>query len=568
MLRRFASVAQAKPLGDANRGWAPRVLHAYLETLRLRLSPANSEAMLPSVARRHQRIRDRLVSIFSDHTSRQDPASRTTEDLHNSLERVSMATALRAQIAVPPAVAVALMTEYGALSKQERTGLLALVADDLSTADRSVLRGHAQALIDAIDAEESEKRRTGSVNSAERKSAAASNACSRAEARLLATQATMRRAVEPLYMPLLTALARQSGGLRTLMAMREDVQDGLKHMNMHASQHAAHRESIPERLLEERIRKSGALRRLANDLTTLLRFCFSGSSLELREITPAAPRELMSRIAQVSKESSPQPVQTVEELVASRLKPCDRKVYAFFHPQMIDDPLVFVDVALMNHAPVHMDEILQRRSNERTDACTERESNGFRFAVFYSITLAHVGLGGLDLGGDLIKRVAELNLLGGGGRRGVYDDDGQPSGKHVRLITMSPMPGFRSWAMSSSNRAASGMPRGREADNVARVAAQYIVHEKKRGRALDPVANFHLQNGARVARILPYAQRPALQEKRQDGASMSHLDATMVSYEYDPGSMEQCAASYALRGAVTTSEEVKQLLGDVRSESQ
>ena len=224
-----------------------------------------------------------------------------------------------------------------------------------------------------------------------------------------------------------------------------------------------------------------------------------------------------------------------------RLEPADRYCYGFFHPSMGDDPLVFVEVALTDHIPRSIGEILQREDD------TELPENA-SCAIFYSISNCHRGLAGVSFGNFLIKQVATSMKLR------------FPQLK--TFSTISPAPGFRSWLDSAAAQdkglAGTASDFGvdaseKERNKLEKVAAQYFLQEKDdRGKPLDPVARFHLKNGAILERINILGNPSAKGMKDSLG--------TMVNYVYDLSKVEHNHENYVRSDKVICSSQVKKLL--------
>ena len=224
-----------------------------------------------------------------------------------------------------------------------------------------------------------------------------------------------------------------------------------------------------------------------------------------------------------------------------RLEPADRYCYGFFHPSMGDDPLVFVEVALTDHIPSSIGEILQREDD------TELPENA-SCAIFYSISNCHRGLAGVSFGNFLIKQVATSMKLR------------FPQLK--TFSTISPAPGFRHWLDSGAaqNKELTEIASDFEADaseesrnKLEKVAAQYFLqHKNDNGKPLDPVARFHLKNGAILERINILGNPSAKGMKDSLG--------TMVNYVYDLSKVEHNHENYVKSDKVICSSQVKKLL--------
>lgn len=224
-----------------------------------------------------------------------------------------------------------------------------------------------------------------------------------------------------------------------------------------------------------------------------------------------------------------------------RLEPADRYCYGFFHPSMGDDPLVFVEVALTDHIPSSIGEILQREDD------SELPENA-SCAIFYSISNCHRGLAGVSFGNFLIKQVATSMKLR------------FPQLK--TFSTISPAPGFNKWLVTAAPQdeelaeIASEFDADADQDSCAKlekVAAQYFLQEKDdRGKPLDPVARFHLKNGAILERI-NILGNPSVK-------GMKDSLGTMVNYVYDLSKVEHNHENYVTSDKVICSSQVKKLL--------
>ncbi|WP_457939179.1 malonyl-CoA decarboxylase [Mesorhizobium sp. 10J20-29] len=230
-----------------------------------------------------------------------------------------------------------------------------------------------------------------------------------------------------------------------------------------------------------------------------------------------------------------------------RVEPADRRCYAFFHPVMPDDPLIFVEVALVKGVPDSVQAILaeNRKVLDPESADT---------AVFYSISNCQAGLRGVSFGNSLIKQVvedlrAEVKSIG-------------------TFVTLSPMPGFNRWLQQAiarmptppawADQIAAAMESGtadgldEQAQWLRRQAAHYLVNEKDRhGMPRDPVARFHLNNGAMVHDIHAGADMSANGVRQSCGL--------MVNYLYDLKKIGQFHEGFAENHTVFTSRSVKTL---------
>ncbi len=199
--------------------------------------------------------------------------------------------------------------------------------------------------------------------------------------------------VEPARQELLRRINRAPSGTQTIVRMRE-------------------------RLLDHTKTKAG-LKAVDADMQHLLNSWFNPGFLELHEITWSSPALLLEKIIQ---HESVHAIDGWDDL-RRRLQP-DRRCYAFFHPQLPGEPLIFVEVALVSSISKEVGPLLDKKS-EALDA------KKFKTAIFYSISNCQPGLRGVSLGNFLIKRVAERIL------------QEIPSVK--TFCTLSPVPGFNKW---------------------------------------------------------------------------------------------------------------------------
>lgn len=305
------------------------------------------------------------------------------------------------------------------------------------------------------------------------------------------------------------------------------------------------------------------LRDLADDLRDLLANWFDIGFLELRRITWEAPAALLEKLMVY---------EAVHEIrgwtdLKNRLE-ADRRCFAFFHPRMPDEPLIFVEVALVNGIAGDIHALLD-------EAAPIGDPHAADAAIFYSISNCQKGLVGISFGDFLIKRVvdalaAELPRL-------------------KSFATLSPLPGFRAWLKAEATRdklllanetrairALSGDSDDDDADGLLlhlldrpdwhrdartaavlkepllRLCARYLLHARSgSGRAFDPVAHFHLSNGARVERINWLGDTSP--KGMQQSAGM------MVNYLYRLGDIEANHRAYRDEGRVVAASAVRGL---------
>ncbi|MDJ0826520.1 MAG: malonyl-CoA decarboxylase [Rhodobacter sp.] len=209
-----------------------------------------------------------------------------------------------------------------------------------------------------------------------------------------------------------------------------------------------------------------------------------------------------------------------------RLEPPDRRCFAFFHPAMPDEPLIFVEVALTRGVPGSIQALL---AEDRAPLASDDADT----AVFYSISNCQEGLANISFGNSLIKQVAS-DLA-----------DALPGLK--TFVTLSPIPGLTAWL------AETGVALDpRDSDAVRRLAAAYLLTAKRGdGLPADPVARFHLGNGALVHAVHAEADTS---EK-----GLQHSAGAMVNYLYDLATISQNHERFVSAGEVTASNDVQAL---------
>lgn len=315
--------------------------------------------------------------------------------------------------------------------------------------------------------------------------------------------------------------------------------------------------------LRSLLRKHPELRPVDTELCSLLSAWFDAGFLELRHVTWAAPADLLEKL--IAYEAVHE-IQSWTDL-KNRLE-SDRRCYAFFHPNMPDEPLIFVEVALVDGIAGNVQALLDETAptGDPEDANT---------AIFYSISNAQRGLSGVSFGDFLIKQVVNdlLHEL--------------PNLK--TFATLSPIPGFRSWLDS---RIATGAellnhdqldqiaalagdvgdtppllalldrPHWYQDENIVatlqpillHLVAGYLLYQRREesGTALDPVAHFHLSNGARIERI------NWLGDQSERGLEQSA--GIMVNYRYALDQIEDNHESYITGSEIPASSAVRNLL--------
>ena len=282
-----------------------------------------------------------------------------------------------------------------------------------------------------------------------------------------------------------------------------------------------------------------ALKSVDSDLKHQFISWFNRGFLELRVIDWNSPAAVLERIIQYE---SVHAIQGWEDL-RSRLRE-NRMCFAFFHPAMPDDPLVFVEVALTAGIPDAIAPLIDKTA----EPASERDLDT---VVFYSISNCHPGLAGISFGNFLIKQVVE--------------EVGKRYPKAKRFVTLSPIPGFCQWLASAQPSSALDVDALRSLartqgsnvtdprwESVVKLCAQYLVKERAGELARDPVARFHLGNGASLHAIHWAAD---LSDK-----GLGQSIGLMVNYLYDLKSIEENHDAYFDQGEIAVSRHVAKWL--------
>jgi malonyl-CoA decarboxylase len=338
-----------------------------------------------------------------------------------------------------------------------------------------------------------------------------------------ARAAALSDAAEPPRQELLRRMNQAQGGTAALVSLRKEILSALR--------------SQPD------------LEPLDSDLRHLFASWFNRGFLDLRRIdwnTPAAVLEKLLVYEAVHE------IQGWTDL--RRRLAADRRCFAFFHPALPGEPLIFVEVALVEGLASAVEPLLA----PDTDAeAQEKRAQAADTAIFYSISNCQEGLRGVSFGNFLIKQVVE--------------ELKQEMPRIVQFATLSPVPGFRRWLDRHGNGTESPLL---DADTVAglanaatwktaeaaaafeapltRLCARYLTETEPGRGPDDPVARFHLGNGARLERInwLGNVSVRGLRESY----------GVMVNYLYDPDTIEANHEAYATGGVVARSASVDALL--------
>jgi malonyl-CoA decarboxylase len=333
--------------------------------------------------------------------------------------------------------------------------------------------------------------------------------------------ARLQAAVEPPRQELFRRLNLARGGIRVLIQLRRRLINTL--------------EEHPDRSV------------IDADLVHLFRSWFNGGFLVLQRIDWCTSALVLERLIEFEAVHQ---IQGWSDL--RRRLEADRRCYAFFHPALANEPLIFIEVALTRGMSAKVQPLLNPDSAVLDPSLAD-------CAMFYSITNCQQGLRGVSFGNLLIKEVVE---------------DLSRSLPRVRTFaTLSPMPGFSKWLTTAfEGRPGYRMRAELEAlisrigeghfpvdrslvaplrDELVRLGAYYLLHAKQRAAPLDPVARFHLANGARLERLNWMGDMSESGMRRSLGL--------MVNYEYRLAEVERNHDSYANDYRIVASRRVKRL---------
>ena len=292
-----------------------------------------------------------------------------------------------------------------------------------------------------------------------------------------------------------------------------------------------HPDGATERLVGMRkdllslIKENPELAPVGIDLKHLFTSWFNRGFLVLRPINWSSPAEILEKIIAYEAVHA---INSWEDLRA-RLQPEDRRCFAFFHPAMPDEPLIFVEVALTKGIPNSIQGLLEANR----DPISPDDSDT---AVFYSISNCQQGLAGISFGNSLIKQVvADLSLA-------------VPS--LSTFVTLSPIPKLKSWLKKDHISVKSN-----HTDQA--IAAYYLLNAKDtEGRPYDPVARFHLGNGAMLHAVHADA------DKSENGIDQSN--GVMVNYRYDLKKIPQNHERFLSENKIAVSTDVRALAGSIK----
>lgn len=342
--------------------------------------------------------------------------------------------------------------------------------------------------------------------------------------------ARLHEAAEPRRQELFRRINFAKRGTATLVEMREHLMDMLA--------------------------KEPALQPVDLDFCHLFSSWFNRGFLMLRSIDWTTPANILEALIRYEA------VHDIDgwDDLRRRLAPADRRCFGFFHPQLEDEPLIFVEVALTDHLPASVDALLAR---DRQPLEVQQATT----AVFYSISNCQRGLAGISLGNFLIKQVV--------------NDLKRDLPRLENFVTLSPMPGFGAWLRGESRAVDSAEIQvekqrlvarlegdwasagERELDQIQRamlpLGAHYLLNVRRgNGRPVDPVARFHLGNGAQVERLNFLGDRSAKGMRQSYGL--------MVNYRYRLGEIEKNHEAYAENGHIAAMPALRKLAQPVSQE--
>ena len=280
------------------------------------------------------------------------------------------------------------------------------------------------------------------------------------------------------------------------------------------------------------LKKNPELKAVDYDLVYLLKNWFNRGFLILRPINWETPAHILEKI--IAYEAVHE-INSWDEL-RLRLAPKDRRCFAFFHPAMQDEPIIFVEVALMKNIPSKIQDVLE----EKRDFLEPDEAN---VAVFYSISNCQKGLSGISFGNFLIKQVAndlkfEFNNI-------------------KKFVTLSPVPGLRNWIKNKKPKFEMTLEKFKKSEQFLKVESSlmncagnyFLKSDRSDGMPNDPVARFHLGNGASLEQI------NYLGDTSLNGLNLS--GGLMVNYLYDLDKVEENHEAYTSENKLNISKNAK-----------
>ena len=334
--------------------------------------------------------------------------------------------------------------------------------------------------------------------------------------------AALSDAAEPPRQELLRRMNQAQGGTAALVSLRQEILGALR----------SHPELAP----------------LDSDLRHLFASWFNRGFLDLRRIDWNTPAAVLEKLLVYEAVHEIQGWTDLRRRLAS-----DRRCFAFFHPALPGEPLIFVEVALVQGLASAVAPLLAPDTDEEAQEKRAREADT---AIFYSISNCQEGLRGVSFGNFLIKQVVE--------------DLKQELPWIRQFATLSPVPGFRRWierqadapeppldpeaigALSDTATWETAEANAAFEAPLTRLCARYLTETELGRGQIDPVARFHLGNGARLERI-NWRGNVAVRGLRESYG-------VMVNYLYDPDTIEANHEAFATAGVVARSAVVDALL--------
>ncbi|MDX1375421.1 MAG: malonyl-CoA decarboxylase, partial [Burkholderiales bacterium] len=325
------------------------------------------------------------------------------------------------------------------------------------------------------------------------------------------TLARLQRTVEPIRQELFRRLNMAPGGTAALVAMRTRLLEGL---GTHPQWRAAD-----------------------DDLLHLFRSWFNRGFLRLERIDWRTPANVLEKLIEYEAVHA---IRGWDDL--RRRLQGDRRCFAFFHAALPEEPLIFIEVALTRALPGEIEPLLEL-------AAPVEDAGLATHAVFYSITNCQDGLRGISFGYFLIKQVAE--------------DLRAQLPRLKTFATLSPVPGFAAWLALQRRRGALELPELDAADwhaagdpaalgkRLPAACAYYLLHARRGDEPLDPVARFHLGNGAMLERVNWLGDRSK--------AGLGRSAGMMVNYVYRLEDVEKNHEAYVNEHRVIASRAVEKL---------
>jgi malonyl-CoA decarboxylase len=325
----------------------------------------------------------------------------------------------------------------------------------------------------------------------------------------------------------------QANLIRLQQVVESPRQELFRRLNLAAGGTAALVE-MRRRVLRE-LREQPQWAGIDADLVHLLGSWFNRGFLSLQRIDWRTPALVLEKLMQYEAVHE---IQGWEDL--RRRLESDRRCFAFFHPALPDEPIIFIEVALTKGMSGQVQPLIDPNSAVVNASAADT-------AIFYSITNCQEGLRGISFGNFLIKQVAE--------------DLGREFPRLNTFATLSPIPGFRRWladtaavhrelaelvdALAADAWFETAAPNARVRTELMRLCAYYLLHVKHRGEPADAVARFHLGNGARMERLNWLADTSM--------TGMARSAGLMVNYVYRLKDVERNHEAYAKEHLVVAS---------------